>query len=93
MISIRYRNNLPGMYIKADPIPPTIPYVKIKIIRLVENAAEVKPRVDTKPPKITYTVISTRVPYMTVIYLIDEIKAKIIPSIQTLRQLPNLFTR
>ena len=92
MISIRYRNNLPGMYIKADPIPPTIPYVKIKIIRLVENAAEVKPRVDTKPPKITYTVISTRVSYRTVI-LIDEIKAKIIPSIQTLRQLPNLFTR
>ena len=67
MISIRYRNNLPGMYIKADPIPPTIPYVKIKIIRLVENAAEVKPRVDTKPPKITYTVISTRVSYRTVI--------------------------
>ena len=67
MISIRYRNSLPGMYIKADPIPPTIPYVKIKIIRLVENAAEVKPRVDTKPPKITYTIISTRISYRTVI--------------------------
>ena len=57
MISICYRNSLPGMYIKADPIPPTIPYVKIKIIRLVENAAEVKPRVDTKPPIKTYTVL------------------------------------
>ena len=41
------------MYIKADPIPPTMPYVKIKIIRLVENAAEVNPKVDTKPPKIS----------------------------------------
>ena len=41
------------MYIKADPIPPTMPYVTIKIIRLVENAAEVNPKVDTKPPKIS----------------------------------------
>ena len=53
LISIIDENNLPGMYIKADPIPPIMPYVKIKIIRLVENAAEVNPKVDTKPPKIT----------------------------------------
>ena len=53
LISILNQNNLPGMYIKADPIPPTMPYVKIKIIRLVENAAEVNPKVDTKPPKIS----------------------------------------